>query len=175
MRAVRNGCGFLDIQTLCCISTAPRDFQTVEFAWKIESNRGIMPVRILIADDSRTVRRSLHRLLEGHGDWIVCADAVDGADAIAKAQQCKPDVVVMDFFMPGMTGIEAGQALGRLLPSVPVLIVTLYITAQLVADAKSAGIKGAAPKSDTGQIINGVEALMHQNTFFKENYPSEAF
>ena len=138
-------------------------------------NWGIMPVRILIADDSRTVRHSLHGLLEGHPDWIVCAEAVDGADAIAKAQQTKPDIVIMDFFMPGMTGIEAGQALGRLFPSVPVLIVTLYITAQLVAEAKSAGIRGAAPKSDTRQIIDGVETLMHQNTFFKENYPSEAF
>lgn len=137
-------------------------------------NRGIMPVRILIADDSRTVRHSLHGLLEGHRDWVVCAEAVDGADAIAKAQQCKPDIVILDFFMPGMTGVEAGQVLSRLFPSVPVLIVTLYITAQLVAEAKSAGIKGAAPKSDTRQIIDGVEALMHQNTFFKESYPSEA-
>lgn len=134
-----------------------------------------MPVRILIADDSRTVRHSLHGLLEGHRDWIVCAEAVDGADAIAKAQQCKPDIVILDFFMPRMTGVEAAQVLCRLLPSVPVLIVTLYITAQLVAQAKSVGIKGAVPKSDAGQIINAVEALMHRDTFFKESYPPEAF
>ena len=132
-----------------------------------------MPLRILIADDSRTVRHSLQGLLEGHRDWIVCAEAVDGADVIVKAQQCKPDIVILDFFMPGMTGIEAGQVLGRLLPSVPVLIVTLSITAQLVAQAKSVGIKGAVSKSDTRQIINGVEALMHKNTFFKESYPPD--
>ena len=130
-----------------------------------------MTVRILIADDSRTVRHSLHGLLEGHRDWVVCAEAVDGADAILKAQQCKPDIMILDFFMPRMTGVEAGKVLGRLFPSVPVLIVTLYITDQLVAEAKSVGIKGAAPKSDTRQIINGVEALMHKNTFFKESYP----
>jgi DNA-binding NarL/FixJ family response regulator len=134
-----------------------------------------MPLRILIADDSRTVRHSLHGLLEQHLDWIVCAEAVDGADAIVKAQECKPDIVILDFFMPGMTGVEAARVLGRLLPSVPVLIVTLYITAQLVALAKSVGIKGAVPKSDTRQIINGVEALMHKDTFFEGSYPPEAF
>ena len=129
-----------------------------------------MPVRILIADDSRIVRNGLHALLEQQRDWIVCGEAVDGADAVVKAQQCNPDIVILDFFMPGMTGVEAGQVLGRLLPSIPVLIITLYITAQLVAEAKSVGIKGAAPKSDTRQIIKGIEALMHKNTFFKETY-----
>lgn len=132
-------------------------------------------LRILIADDSRVVRKSLHGLLEQHPEWMVCAEAVDGDDAIDKAQQFRPDVIILDFFMPGMTGVEAARVIGRILPSVPVLIVTLYITAQLVAEAKSVGIKGAAPKSDTRQIINGVEALMHENTFFNENYPSEAF
>lgn len=128
-----------------------------------------MPLRILIADDSRTVRHSLHGLLERHRDWIVCAEAVDGADAIDKAQQCKPDIVILDFFMPRMTGVEAGKVLSHLLPSVPVLIVTLYITPQLIAQAKSVGIKGAVSKSDTRQIVNGVEALMNKNTFFIES------
>jgi DNA-binding NarL/FixJ family response regulator len=130
-----------------------------------------MSIRILIADDNRAVRRGLHTLLEREPNWTVCAEAVDGADAIEKAQKCRPDIVILDFFMPGMTGVEAGQVLGRLLPCIPVLIVTLYITDQLVAEAKSVGIKGAAPKSDTRQIINGVEALMQKNTFFKESYP----
>lgn len=132
-----------------------------------------MPLRILIADDSRSVRHSLHGLLEQNPEWIVCAEAVDGADAVAKAQQCKPDIVILDFFMPRMTGVEAAKVIGRMLPSVPVLMVTLYITAQLIAQAKSVGIKGAVPKSDTRQIVNGVEALMQKNTFFKETSPAE--
>lgn len=131
-----------------------------------------MPLRILIADDSRTVRHSLHGLLEQHPGWEVCAEAVDGLDAVTKAQQSRPDVIVLDFFMPGMTGVEAAQVLGRVLPSVPILIVTLYVTAELVKQAKAAGIKGAAPKSDTGQIFDGVEALMNKQTFF-ESKPIE--
>ena len=127
-----------------------------------------MSLRILIADDSRTVRHSLHALLEEHPDWTVCGEAVDGADAVAKAQECSPDIMVLDFFMPGMTGIEAGGILHNILPSIPILIVTLYITAQLIAQAKSVGIKGAVAKSDTRQIVNGVEALANHREFFKE-------
>jgi DNA-binding NarL/FixJ family response regulator len=128
-----------------------------------------MPLRILIADDSRTVRGSLHALLEQHTGWTVCAEAVDGADAVAKAQECSPDIMVLDFFMPGMTGVEAAGILHNVLPSVPILIVTLYITAQLVAQAKSVGIKGAVSKSDIRQIVFGVEALANQRTFFNES------
>src|SRR5712691_623679 len=71
-----------------------------------------MSGQILIADDSRAVRRSLHGLLEQNPNWKVCAEAVDGPDAIAKAQQFKPDVIVLDFFMPGMTGVEAARLAG---------------------------------------------------------------
>ncbi len=132
----------------------------------------IVPLRILIADDSRTVRHSLHGLLEQNPDWEVCAEAVDGVDAVAKAEQCKPDIIILDFFMPGMTGVEAARVLGRVLPSVPILIVTLYVTAELVKQAKAAGIKGAAPKSDTRQIFNGIEALVKNQLFF-ESKPIE--
>lgn len=83
-----------------------------------------MTTRILIADDSRTMRHSLHGLLEQHRDWTVGADAVDGADAVAKAQRFNPDVIVLDFFMPVMTGVEAAQILKRVLPSIPILMVT---------------------------------------------------
>ena len=133
-----------------------------------------MSLRILIADDSRTVRHSLHALLEQNPGWTVCAEAVDGTDAVAKAQVCSPDVMVFDFFMPGMNGVEAAGVLHNILPSVPILIVTLYITAQLIAQAKSVGIKGAVCKSDIRQIVCGVEALANQRTFFNESEQSEA-
>lgn len=125
-----------------------------------------MTTQILIADDSGTVRHSLHGLLEQHLDWKVCADAIDGADAIAKAQQFNPDVIVLDFFMPVMTGVEAAQILKKVLPSIPILIVTLEITAQLVEQAKSVGIRGAVQKSDTNEVLKGIEALLRQETFF---------
>jgi DNA-binding NarL/FixJ family response regulator len=127
----------------------------------------LMPLRILIADDSRAVRHSLYGLLEQHPGWEVCAEAVDGADAVDKAQECVPDIILLDFFMPGMTGVDAARVLGRVLPSVPIFLVTIYVTSELVKQAKAAGIKGAAPKSDTRGILNGIEALVNKETFFE--------
>lgn len=129
-----------------------------------------MTTRILIADDSRPVRHSLHGLLEQHTDWKVCADAVDGADAIAKARRLKPDVIVLDFFMPGITGVDAARTINGLLPSVPIMIVTLEITSQLVELAKEAGVKGAVQKSDTTEMVKGIEALLRRETFFNRNH-----
>lgn len=128
-----------------------------------------MTTRILIADDSLTIRHSLHGLLEQHADWKVCADAVDGPDAIAKAQQFKPDVIVLDFFMPGITGVDAARTIKGLLPSVPIMIVTLEITTQLVDLVKEAGINGAVQKSDTTEMVSGIEALIRRETFFNRN------
>lgn len=129
-----------------------------------------MTARILIADDSGAVRRSLHGLLEQNPDWKVCAEAVDGPDVIAKAEQFKPDIIVVDFLMPRMTGIEAAGALRRLLPCIPILIFTMDITDQLVEQAKSAGIKGAVQKSNTKEMMRAVDALLHRGTFFKKRH-----
>ena len=134
-----------------------------------------MPARILVADDSRAVRRSLHGLLEQNREWKVCAEAVDGRDVIAKAQQLKPDIIVLDFFMPGMTGVEAAHVLVRVLPSVPILLFTFEVTAQLIDDAKNVGIKGVVQKSDTREITNGVEALLRKATFFTGNWENRSF
>ena len=126
-----------------------------------------MPLRILIADDSRTVRHSLHHLLELNPDWEVCAEAVDGPDAVAKAQQFRPDIIVLDYFMPGMTGVDAARVLGRVLPSTPILIATLYITPELVKQAQKAGVRGATQKSDAEKLVSGIRALLNNETFFE--------
>lgn len=139
----------------------------LESQWK--RVRLIMPLQILIADDSRTFRHSLRGLLEQNPDWEVCAEAVDGVDAIAKAKQCKPDIMILDFFMPRMTGVEAAQVLGHVFPTAPILIVSLYVTPQLIMQAKNAGVKGVAQKSDISQLISGVEKLSNRRTFFESN------
>ena len=127
-----------------------------------------MTARILIADDSVAVRRSLHGLLEQNPDWKVCGEAVDGADVVAKAQRFKPDIIVIDFLMPHMTGIEAAGTIRRLLPCIPILIFTMDITDQLIEQAKSVGIKGAVQKSNTKEMMRAIAALLDQKTFFRD-------
>lgn len=64
-------------------------------------------VRILIADDNDLVRTGLRMILENHEDWAVCGEATDGRDAIEKAVELKPDVIVLDVVMPNLDGLSA--------------------------------------------------------------------
>ena len=81
-----------------------------------------MPRRILVADDSELMRRLIRGTLELDGDIEICAEAENGIEAVRKAQQCRPDLVVMDVYMPVMNGLEATQVIKTLMPNLPVLV-----------------------------------------------------
>jgi DNA-binding NarL/FixJ family response regulator len=122
--------------------------------------------RILIADDNPVVRQCLGRLLCGHPGWEVCAEASDGEDAIRKAKELTPALVVVDFMMPGKNGLEIARELGKLLPRVPILLCSVFLTPQLVELARGAGIAGTLSKGDLNKVIPCVETLLRGGTFF---------
>src|ERR1700684_4470185 len=90
-----------------------------------------MPKRILVADDSAMIRKCLCRIFEIVADYDICAEAVNGEEAIALAIQHKPDLIVLDFQMPVMNGIEAAYELKRLMPNVPIILFTLHADAMI--------------------------------------------
>lgn len=122
--------------------------------------------RILIADDSPPVRRGLRDLLRRHRDWEVCGEAVDGQDAIQKSRQLAPDVVVLDFSMPGINGIEAAREISKIQPHISVLLCSMFLDSHLARLARNAGITAALSKSNVGQIVSGIEALLQGKEFF---------
>lgn len=122
--------------------------------------------RILIVDDSPLVRKRLRDMLQQHRDWQVCGEACNGGDAVVKAQELEPDIIVLDFLMPGMDGLQAARQLGKLLPQIPILMFTMHLSRQLVAEARNAGIRGAVAKSDAGHVIEGLEALLRNEAYF---------
>jgi CheY-like chemotaxis protein len=81
---------------------------------------------ILLVDDSDFERFTIRAAVEGLTDFRVCGEASNGVDAIKKATELKPDLVVMDLAMPLMNGLEAATALKSALPSVPIVLLTLY-------------------------------------------------
>ena len=87
--------------------------------------------RILIADDNPHVRHAMRILLEHHPEWQVCGEAVDGRDAVSKAKQLSPDLVVLDFLMPGLNGLEAAREIHKSVPGVRMLMCTMYLSPQL--------------------------------------------
>jgi DNA-binding NarL/FixJ family response regulator len=125
--------------------------------------------RILIVDDSPLVRQRLRDMLQQHSQWMVCGEAANGRDALEKAQATNPDVIVLDFLMPGMDGLQTAREIGKLLPSIPILMFTMHLSRQLVEEARNVGIRGAVAKSDAGRIIEGVEALLRHEAYFACN------
>jgi DNA-binding NarL/FixJ family response regulator len=126
----------------------------------------IMAARILIADDNPYVRRALRSLLERHEDWQVCGEAIDGRDAIQKAQQLSPDLVVLDFLMPGLNGLEAAREINESVPGARVLMCSMYVSPQLTDAARKSGIRGAVSKTGISQLTKGVEAVLRDEMYF---------
>lgn len=124
-------------------------------------------LRILVADDHEVVRRGLCSLLSSQADWEVCGEAVDGREAVEKAQQLKPDIVVLDVGMPNLSGLEATRQILRALPNVRVLILTLHDSDQIVTEVLSAGARGFLLKSDAArELVAAVDAVKRGKTYF---------
>jgi chemotaxis response regulator CheB len=115
-----------------------------------------MARRILIADDSELMRRQIRKILESDRDLEICAEAVDGFEAVQKVQECCPDLAVIDFQMPVMNGLEATRKIKTLMPSVPVLILALESSVQLESEGKEAGAEAVLAKAEGSKRLSQV-------------------
>ncbi len=122
--------------------------------------------RILIADDNATVRRGLRGVIEHYQDWDVCGEAINGSDAIERARELHPDVLLLDLAMPGMNGFDTARELTKLEPSVQILLCTAQLSTFVVREAEKMGIQGAVSKSKVSQITDGIAALLRHETFY---------
>lgn len=100
-------------------------------------------------------------MLEGQKGWQICAEATNGSEAILKAQESKPDAVILDFAMPLLDGLDAAREITRALPSVPILLFTLYDSPEMTLAAKEAGVSRVLPKTASGlPLIQAVRDLL---------------
>ena len=95
---------------------------------------------ILIADDREVIRRTLRNLIGGYNDLKVCGEAENGKEAIEKAHHLKPDLVLMDFSMPIMNGLDAASHLRKQSPKIPIVMLTMFKDKFLEQRAYKAGI-----------------------------------
>jgi len=105
-------------------------------------------MKILVADDHDIIRRGLKHLLTSKPGWEVCGEAKTGREAVALAEQLKPEIVVMDIGMPELNGLEAARRIRKLMPKTEILILTLHFSDQLVRDIVEAGARAYIMKSD---------------------------
>lgn len=124
-------------------------------------------VRILVADDHDLMRRGLRSLLESRPGWEVCAEANTGRDAVAKAAQLKPDVVVLDVCMPELNGVEATRQIRKTSPRSEVLVLSVHHSDQLIRDVLEAGARGFLVKADSdADLVTAVESLSNRKPYF---------
>ena len=120
--------------------------------------------RILIADDSLPVRCGLRMLLGLNSDWQVCGEAVDGADAVEKAYQLAPDLILMDLSMPQMDGVQAAREIAKSGKGIPILLFAPILSPQIIESARNAG-----PRCDF-KIRNQQVALCHQSARTRRDF-----
>jgi CheY-like chemotaxis protein len=118
-----------------------------------------VPARILIADDNPLARKTVRGILESRG-FFVCAEASDGAEAVRLARRFTPDAIVLDWRMPGMNGLDAARGILAFLPSVPIVINTIYATKQLDEQARAIGVRQVVSKADVNGLIAAVQAAL---------------
>lgn len=114
---------------------------------------------ILVVDDNAGVRLAVRLTFEQDNRFEVCGEAVDGQDAIERARQLQPDLIVLDFSMPIMNGIEAARILRREMPAVPLILFTLHLMAAGESDAREAGFGAIVSKNQNIQLLV-TQALM---------------
>lgn len=125
------------------------------------------PLRILVADDHEVVRRGLCTILGSHAGWEVCGEASNGRQAVEKACELEPDIVILDIGMPRLNGLEATRQILLRNPKQRILVLTITDAEQLIYEVLRAGARGFLLKSDAARDLTAaVEALQRNNTYF---------
>jgi DNA-binding NarL/FixJ family response regulator len=124
-------------------------------------------IRVLIVDDQDYMRKALRRLLEVQPSFNVCGEACDGVEAVEKAMELKPQVVVMDIHMPNLDGLEATRRILRKQSDIEILIFTQYELSQASQAAENAGARGCVSKSEAAhQLVPAVRSVCEHRPYF---------
>jgi two-component system, chemotaxis family, chemotaxis protein CheY len=114
-------------------------------------------LRILVVEDSCIARRMIRAILQAR-EWTICGEAENGWAGIAKFQALRPDVVVLDFTMPGINGIETAQKMSRIDPGVPLILFTILEEDELSIAARAAGVYATVSKMRTPDLVHAIES-----------------
>jgi DNA-binding NarL/FixJ family response regulator len=121
--------------------------------------------QILLADDNQTILQLLRRLIESHAGWQICGETATGQEALAKAIELKPDLLVLDFAMPGLNGLQVAEQISRACPNLPIILHTIHDFPEMIAEAKRVGIREVVSKGDTAaRLLDTMESLLPEKS-----------
>lgn len=133
-------------------------------------------IRVMLADDHVLLREGLRKILEMEPDIDVVGEAGDGREAVEKAKELKPDVVLMDINMPGGGGLEATRAIGKELPEVDVVVLTIHDDDEYIIELVNAGAKGYMLKDvDPTRLVEAIRRVREGDSFIPTNLMTKVF
>jgi YesN/AraC family two-component response regulator len=122
-------------------------------------------IRVLVVDDSEIVRRGICQILQSQADVEVVCEAADGADAVCKVLEHRPDIVLLDITMPVMNGFDAARRIKHEIPSTLILMVSQFDSAPFAKEAIAAGASGYVVKSNAStELIPALRKIQSQRT-----------
>jgi two-component system nitrate/nitrite response regulator NarL len=125
------------------------------------------PLRVLVADDQEAFRRRVCLTLASHPNLEVCAEAANGQEAVEKALELTPDLIILDITMPVLNGLDAARQIHKSSPQTPILILSVHKSKQLVEEAMKIGARGYVTKAEAGQkLMQAVDSVLQNQTFF---------
>jgi len=125
---------------------------------------------VLIVDDNSRVRKIMRQFFETLTDWVVAGEAGDGSEAIEKARKLRPDLILLDFSMPNLNGVESASILKKMLPRVSIIMFTFFDGAVGTRLSSAVGVDLVVPKANglTG-LVKAIRQLLGQNGMLFSN------
>jgi DNA-binding NarL/FixJ family response regulator len=118
-------------------------------------------VRILIADDNDVIRRGVAGLLSSEPDWHICGEAKNGDEALLKAPELQPDLILLDVSMPGINGLEVARLLRQDVPRLKILVMSQHDPAHLLPRVVAAGADGCVDKTYLGRdLVSSIKRIV---------------
>jgi DNA-binding NarL/FixJ family response regulator len=124
-------------------------------------------LQILIADDHQLFRDGVRALLQSHAGWEICGEARTGREAVAKAIELRPDIIILDISMPDLNGVDAARRIRMVSKNIEILILSVHYSDQLIREIVGSGARGYVLKSDPDHdLVVAVETLARHKPFF---------
>ena len=129
-------------------------------------------MRILLVDDHAVVRKGVCAILSSREDIQVCGEAENGKEALEKAVELKPDLIILDITMPVLSGFDASIRIRNTLPHIPILILSMHDSQTVLQACRRAGAQGYVSKGKAGEILlRAVDLLVRGETFYPAKEP----
>lgn len=124
-------------------------------------------MRILVADDHAVVRKGIKSILEKYDAFAIICEASNGQEAIDKAEEFHPHLVILDLSMPIVNGFDAARSIRESWPDVPILILSMHSSEAHMDEARRIGVQGYVSKTEAGQtLVRAIDAVIQNRTFF---------